>query len=188
MATNVIGGRESLPNQNDDTASITVHDKEEDNTMQNNEMNVNINDTNCSDNISSKQRISDDNSWSRRHIEQSQLPMYNRDTFDLVVNRSTTDFNTNTLSHHQQVVCNWSRPVFTIYQRAILERKFLLQKYVTKQERQELGSILNLKETQVKIWFQNRRMKWRRGTTMARIRTHQQEETSREIERDNHNN
>ena len=53
------------------------------------------------------------------------------------------------------------RPVFTQLQRRGLEKRFQATKYVTKRERLQIGAMLGLSETQVKVWFQNRRTKWR---------------------------
>ncbi|CAF3772934.1 unnamed protein product [Rotaria sp. Silwood1] len=53
------------------------------------------------------------------------------------------------------------RAVFSDQQRKGLEVAFLKHKYITKPERKKLAQRLNLKDSQVKIWFQNRRMKWR---------------------------
>uniref|UniRef100_A0A9J7ZJ36 Developing brain homeobox 2 n=2 Tax=Cyprinus carpio TaxID=7962 RepID=A0A9J7ZJ36_CYPCA len=53
------------------------------------------------------------------------------------------------------------RAVFSEEQRRELEKTFRKQKYISKSERKRLATNLCLKETQVKIWFQNRRMKWR---------------------------
>ncbi|XP_026107522.1 homeobox protein DBX2-like, partial [Carassius auratus] len=53
------------------------------------------------------------------------------------------------------------RAVFSEEQRRELERTFSKQKYISKTDRNRLATDLCLKETQVKIWFQNRRMKWR---------------------------
>ncbi|XP_068747614.1 homeobox protein CDX-2-like [Montipora capricornis] len=55
----------------------------------------------------------------------------------------------------------WCRPVFTQLQRRGLEKRFQITKYVTKRERLQIGAMLGLSETQVKVWFQNRRTKWR---------------------------
>ncbi|KAM3870174.1 homeobox protein DBX2 [Diretmus argenteus] len=53
------------------------------------------------------------------------------------------------------------RAVFSEEQRKELERTFRRQKYISKIDRNKLAADLSLKESQVKIWFQNRRMKWR---------------------------
>ncbi|KAG7324096.1 hypothetical protein KOW79_012112 [Hemibagrus wyckioides] len=53
------------------------------------------------------------------------------------------------------------RAVFSEQQRRELEKTFRRQKYISKTDRNRLATELCLKETQVKIWFQNRRMKWR---------------------------
>ncbi|XP_057380068.1 homeobox protein DBX1-like [Daphnia carinata] len=53
------------------------------------------------------------------------------------------------------------RAVFSELQRRGLERRFQIQKYISKPERKKLAEKLGLKDSQVKIWFQNRRMKWR---------------------------
>ncbi|XP_044748434.1 H2.0-like homeobox protein [Coccinella septempunctata] len=56
---------------------------------------------------------------------------------------------------------SWSRAVFSNLQRKGLERRFQLQKYITKPDRRQLAATLGLTDAQVKVWFQNRRMKWR---------------------------
>nr|XP_032525819.1 homeobox protein DBX1 [Danaus plexippus plexippus] len=53
------------------------------------------------------------------------------------------------------------RAVFSDLQRKGLEKRFQLQKYISKPDRKKLAEKLGLKDSQVKIWFQNRRMKWR---------------------------
>ncbi|KAK2868917.1 hypothetical protein Q7C36_000788 [Tachysurus vachellii] len=53
------------------------------------------------------------------------------------------------------------RAVFSDVQRKALEKMFQKQKYISKPDRKKLATKLALKDSQVKIWFQNRRMKWR---------------------------
>lgn len=53
------------------------------------------------------------------------------------------------------------RAVFSDNQRIGLEKRFQLQKYISKPDRKKLAERLGLLDSQVKIWFQNRRMKWR---------------------------
>ena len=51
------------------------------------------------------------------------------------------------------------RALFSHAQVYELERKYAMQKYLTANEREQLANMLRLTETQVKIWFQNRRYK-----------------------------
>ncbi|CAB1332813.1 unnamed protein product [Coregonus sp. 'balchen'] len=56
---------------------------------------------------------------------------------------------------------------FTDHQLAQLERSFERQKYLSVQDRMELAASLNLTDTQVKTWYQNRRTKWKRQTAVG---------------------
>lgn len=49
------------------------------------------------------------------------------------------------------------RTAFTHSQLAYLERKFRCQKYLSVADRSDVADALNLSETQVKTWYQNRR-------------------------------
>ncbi|EJW86990.1 hypothetical protein WUBG_02098, partial [Wuchereria bancrofti] len=56
-----------------------------------------------------------------------------------------------------------ARTTFTGRQIFELEKQFEKKKYLSSCERGELAKLLNVTETQVKIWFQNRRTKWKKG-------------------------
>ncbi|XP_064466338.1 homeobox protein HMX3-like [Ornithodoros turicata] len=55
-----------------------------------------------------------------------------------------------------------ARTTFTGRQIFELEKQFEIKKYLSSSERAEMAKLLNVTETQVKIWFQNRRTKWKK--------------------------
>ena len=60
-----------------------------------------------------------------------------------------------------------SRTVFSRWQVRELETTFAGCQYLSSAERCRLAGALRLSDTQVKIWFQNRRNKWKRKRTTA---------------------
>ena len=60
-------------------------------------------------------------------------------------------------SHNFQKKQRKARTAFSDHQLQTLENSFERQKYLSVQDRMELAAKLNLTDTQVKTWYQNRR-------------------------------
>ncbi|ESO09481.1 hypothetical protein HELRODRAFT_152036, partial [Helobdella robusta] len=70
-------------------------------------------------------------------------------------------------SSHKSKKIRKARTAFTDHQLNTLEQSFERQKYLSVQDRMELAAKLNLSDTQVKTWYQNRRTKWKRQTAVG---------------------
>lgn len=75
---------------------------------------------------------------------------------DLAGDGKESESGGNSSSHRRR------RTAFTSEQLLELEREFHAKKYLSLTERAHLAHALRLSESQVKIWFQNRRAKWKR--------------------------
>ncbi|XP_009694719.1 PREDICTED: homeobox protein Nkx-3.1 [Cariama cristata] len=73
------------------------------------------------------------------------------------------------IAHSPPKQAKRSRAAFSHTQVIELERKFSHQKYLSAPERAHLAKNLQLTETQVKIWFQNRRYKTKRKQVASEI-------------------
>ncbi|CAJ0606715.1 unnamed protein product [Cylicocyclus nassatus] len=72
--------------------------------------------------------------------------------------RMPVELSSNPLTLHKKQ----SRPTFTGHQIFMLEKKFEQTKYLAGSDRAQLAQELSMSESQVKVWFQNRRTKWRK--------------------------
>ena len=71
---------------------------------------------------------------------------------------STSEKTPKLISHSKRRI----RTAYTKFQLELLEREFTENKYLSLERRTELAELVGVQQDQIKIWFQNRRTKWKR--------------------------
>lgn len=117
-----------------------------------------------------------------KHLHSSDLRMHRMAPYPVVTNTGVNNLqrnynnsdNTNNSSSNTNIGVSGAggggksaktkriRTIFTAEQLEKLESEFARQQYMVGPERVYLASTLQLTEAQVKVWFQNRRIKWRK--------------------------
>lgn len=92
------------------------------------------------------------NSWNPSARRHDDLPFYMRTHLD----------STSCEDCFKNKRCRRSRTVFSELQLMGLERNFESHKYLSTPDRIQLAEKLGLSQIQVKTWYQNRRMKWKK--------------------------
>ena len=75
---------------------------------------------------------------------------------------SSQNFKTKHLNEDIFTSCTHYRITFSGWQISVLEERFRIEKYLSPLERAALAKKINITDQQVKIWFQNRRTRWKR--------------------------
>ncbi|VDK86670.1 unnamed protein product [Litomosoides sigmodontis] len=118
--------------------------------------------------ISKWERSVCESNLSRRNCDKSYLPQHfvsnsiEKPQKAKPQNSSTTPPRIGYCSQSRILGHKKPRASFTKKQVALLESRFLAQKYLASTERVNLANQLEMSDMQVKTWFQNRRTKWRR--------------------------
>ncbi|RUS81000.1 hypothetical protein EGW08_011238 [Elysia chlorotica] len=148
--------RKSVDSNTNNTNNSSNNNNNTPNNNNNNNNNNNTNKNNSSSNVNDNSNIINNNSNSNINID-SNTNNENRGKEEDVEEEDNDEANKN-----EQGKPRRARTAFTYEQLVALENKFKTTRYLSVCERLNLALSLSLTETQVKIWFQNRRTKWKK--------------------------